>query len=148
MQSSRMLTARNNIADLYDINEHLSATGRLAVVNALLQDYTFIYRDSDRELPPVVEATISSLSSFALKLTNTIPSDVYHHFSQVKSRDSSTCTSSTNVAFVTQDFTTGCSTSSPLVLSFTWLPHFIMHCRSGKRVAASPHRSQPYGEPN
>jgi hypothetical protein len=81
MQSSWILTAWNNIADLYNINEHSSATDRLATVNALLQDYTFIYRDSDRELPPVVEATIPSLSSFALKLTNTIPSDVYHHFS-------------------------------------------------------------------
>lgn len=67
MQSSWISTARNNIADLYDINAHSSATDRLAAVNALLLDYTFIYRDSDRELPPEVEATIPSLSSFTLK---------------------------------------------------------------------------------
>jgi hypothetical protein len=76
MQSSWILTARNNIADLYDINAHSSATDRLAVVNALLLDYTFIYRDSDRELQPEVEATIPSLSSFTLKRSNAIPSDV------------------------------------------------------------------------
>jgi hypothetical protein len=57
-QSSWILTARNNIAELYDIKVHSSATDRLAAVNALLLDYTFIYRDNDRELPPEVEATI------------------------------------------------------------------------------------------
>lgn len=65
MQSSWIFTARNNIADLFDLNAHSSATERLAAVNALLLDYTFIYRDSDRELPPAVVATIPSLSSFA-----------------------------------------------------------------------------------
>ena len=148
MQSSWILTARQNIADLYDINAHSSTTDRLAAVNALLQDYTFIYRDSDRELPPAVEATIPSLSSFALKLSNAIPSNVYHHFSRVKFRVSSTCTSSTSVAFKTQDFITGCSTRNPLLSLFTWLPHFIMHFRSGERVAASPHRLQRCSEPH
>jgi hypothetical protein len=51
MQSSWISTARNNIADLYGLNAHSSARDRLAVVNELLREYTFIYRDSDRDLP-------------------------------------------------------------------------------------------------
>ena len=46
MQSSCIFTARN-IADLFELNTHLSATERLAMVNTLLQNYTFIYSDSD-----------------------------------------------------------------------------------------------------
>jgi len=76
MQSSWIFTARNNIADLFDLNTHSSATELLAVVNALLQNYTFIYRDCDREVLPVVEATIPCLSSLALQLSDAIPSDV------------------------------------------------------------------------
>ena len=76
MQSSWIFTARNNIADLFDLNTHSSATEQLATVNALLQNYTFIYRDSDRELSPVVVATIPSLSSLALKLSDTNSSDI------------------------------------------------------------------------
>jgi hypothetical protein len=76
MQSSWISTARKSIVDLYDINTHSSTTGRLAVVDALLQNYTLIYRDSDRKLPPGVKATIPILSSFALKQSNAIPRDV------------------------------------------------------------------------
>jgi len=76
MQSSWILTARKSIVDLYDINAHSSATGRLAAVNALLQNYSLIYRDSDRKLLPGVKATIPILSSFALKQSNALPRDV------------------------------------------------------------------------
>ena len=76
MQSSWILTARNNIADMFDLNTYSSATERLAAVNVLLQNHTFIYRDSDRELSPAVVATIPRLSSLALKLSDAIPSDV------------------------------------------------------------------------
>jgi hypothetical protein len=76
MQASWILTARNNVVDLYDINAHSSATDRLAAVNALLLDYTLFYWDSDRELPLEAEAIIPSLSSFTLNLSNAIPSDV------------------------------------------------------------------------
>jgi len=54
MQSSWIFTTCNNIADLFHLNTHSSATETLAVVNILLQNYTFIYRDSNRELSPVV----------------------------------------------------------------------------------------------
>jgi hypothetical protein len=144
MQSSWISTARNNIADLYELNTHSSATDRLASVNALLLDYTFIYRESDRELSPEVGATISSLSSFALKLSNAIPSDELLRFLRVKSHDSSICISSTNGVFNTQDYTTGCSTSSLQLLSSTWLPHSITHFRSGERVAGSVRRALCY----
>ncbi|KAI5848027.1 hypothetical protein BZA05DRAFT_118135 [Tricharina praecox] len=50
MQSSWISSARNTIADLYDLNEYRSAADRLAAVNELL-DHAFIYRDSDRSLP-------------------------------------------------------------------------------------------------
>jgi hypothetical protein len=76
MQSSWISTARNNIADLYEINACMSATDRLAAVNGLLLDYAFIYRDSDRELPPGVKLTIPSIPSVALRLSNGFPSNV------------------------------------------------------------------------
>jgi len=54
MQSSWISTAHNYIADLYGLNAHSNDPDRLAAVNELLRDYTFIYRDSDRQLPPEV----------------------------------------------------------------------------------------------
>jgi len=72
-QSSWISTTCKSIVDLYAINAHSSATGHLAVVNALLENYTLNYQDSDRKLLPGVKATIPILSSFALKQSNAIP---------------------------------------------------------------------------
>jgi hypothetical protein len=60
---------RNHIADLYGLNAHSNNHDRLGAVNELLRDYTFIYWDSDRQLPPEVDRDSVPASSHSNSLT-------------------------------------------------------------------------------
>ena len=73
MQSSWILTARNHIADLYGPNIPQNDPDRLSVINELLLDYAFIYRDADQKLSKEVSLLSASTNNRSNAFSESVP---------------------------------------------------------------------------